>query len=307
MRQNRTKTNKHTKKNKTGVTILFLIILPLLSVFIGYFGVKYFFMLSDDDDINQANNDNRYEEKLNENVNKLQKNTNEEDTPNNTNSQTNDDSQDNGDKVEEKKYSMEIPGISIHNVQVGSFNDTINASKLVKELNSKGLAGYIVDSSGYKVVTMSFLNRTSADEYKEEIRELYSDAFISSINLPIREIQYDETGKDYANIATNQIDQLISYYKSFNNFIQQNDVSITNLKTLNEFADQQIAALKNIENSLKSLDPSNDFTKINNNLISIVSTSIKNLETTKNNNFSNRLKLTEVYIEGLNEYSSIIY
>ncbi len=239
----------------------------------------------------------KYEEKLNEKIDELINNSKESNTEESTTTASNDDI---------KEFSMDIPALSIFNIQVGSFSEKTYADKHITQMENEGLVGHVIEKDGYKVIAMSFLDRESANKYKESIREIYSDAFIAAINLPVREITYDNSGNEYANVAIEEVKKLIEYYNNFNSFFANNKFDEINNSEINQFIDDQIVLLSEIKTSISNIEPTKDFTEFNSNLIEIVDSSTNSLEEIKENNFTDKLQLMKIFMDSVNKYAEII-
>lgn len=308
MRRNRIKTRKKDKSGKSSklMVLSFVVLLPVLAISIGFLGTKYiimpmFFSKSAYVENHEVKENQDKTVKLNELLKKAQKEKEKDTTQESSSEVTNIDHQ-----AEKKGYTFELPPISIYSVQVGSFNDMSHANNLVNELNNKELKGYIVKSQDrYKVIAMSFLDRKNAEKYKEEIGDKYSDSFIFTINMPIKNIKYSESGKEYSKLVSSQIDQLQDFYKEYDQFLVSNDLSTVDKNKIVEFINSQISKLENIEKSINQASPSDDFLSLNNNLKNIVNNSKAKLENLKALDVSDRKALLEIYMESLNKYPSI--
>lgn len=300
MRHNRIKTRKNNK-NTYLKFIGIIIILAVLSISIGFFGTKYYLyprLFANQDNItdNSAAKNNT-EKQPQENADSKASNTDKKEATIDNSSEK---------STEEKLYTFEIPPLSIYNVQVGSFNERKYAQSHIKGVNDKGLAGYIVDSERYRVIVMSFVKRNSADQFKNNIKEHYSDAFISPRQLPTREINYGDSGKAYSEVASKEIMGLKKYYENYSNFLSSKDVASVSSDEILKFVDGEINRLDGIIKTMATVSPSDDFNSFNSKFTSIVENSKTKLIEIKQSNFSDRTKLFEVIMEGLNSYEAII-
>jgi cell division septation protein DedD len=307
MRRNRTKTRKKSNKNYF-VIITFVVLLFVGAPTIGYFGTKYFLIpkyidkqKSQPSTTVSANANEKLYEKI-ENKAK-DSNSNKSKESNTTNEETNTTTE---QSSQEKLYTLEIPALNIYSVQVGSFDNKKHAETQVKDLNSKGLGGYIVQSDRFRVMTMSFTERSNADKYKEQIKSHYSDAFIAPKQLPIRSIKYNDNGKAYSEAASSNLNELKKYYEDFSSFIAKRDITSTDSNELIQFVDSEIKRLDKISQSIASVSPSEDFTSFNSKFSSIVETAKTKLTKEKQSNLSDRKKVLEIFMESINSYQGII-
>lgn len=306
MRRNRTKTR--SSNNSNIVKILGAIaLLCVLSVSIGYFGTKYFLIpryfttetTSAGGQTTQKNVDLKPQEKVNSEDQQTSEKAEE------TNEAASNDTG-KGETSEEKSYSFEVPSLSIFNIQVGSFDSKGHAETQVKNLRDKGLGGYVVGSDRYRVMVMSFVQRESAEKYKNSIRDLYSDAFISPKQLPTREISYGDSGKEYSEVASVQIKELKKYYESYSSFLSNNDITTVDSSKITQFVDSQISGLDGILKSISAVNPSDDLKNFNSKFTNIVTTAKTSLTEAKKSNFTDRTKLFEIFMESLNSFEGII-
>ncbi|SHJ81815.1 SPOR domain-containing protein [Paramaledivibacter caminithermalis] len=303
MRQNRTKTRKRSQKNYITIIVL-LAVLFVGAPTIGYFGTKYiliprYFNNQDSNTASDASNtsNEEFRKKIEEKTkvsNDIDKKTDEKTNINQEQS------------LEEKKYTFDVPALSIYSIQVGSFDNKEHANNQVKDLNNKGLGGYILQSDRFKVVAMSFTERSNAEKFKEIIKEHYSDAFISPKQLSTRTIKYGEKGKKYSEAAAKSIGELMKYYESFSSFLSQNDILNGDSNEITQFINNEINRLEVISNSISSANPSEDFTSFNNKLSNIVETAKTKLIQLKKSNISDRKQLFEIYMESINSYEDIL-
>ncbi len=300
MRRNRTKSRRGNTSNKALITIIFIILLPIVSISIGYFGVKYiiipkFFSQESysenkeeiqDTEQQLPTEDNSIPTKEKDSIEEPQEASSEENTL--------------------KPYIVEAPPLSIFSVQVGSFNDTNHAQVLVDELRTKGLDGHIIKSNNYKVITRSFLDRENAEKYKEVIKDQYSDAFIFAINIAKRSIPYGEEDKNYGDVIGVEMNKLISFYNEYYNFLISNDLSNITKESTTEFVNKKINKLSEIESLISKENPTNDFSKLNENFLDIVKTTKSRLTELKESENYTSNGLWRIFIEEVNKYMNIV-
>jgi len=295
MRRSRTKNRKEKGFNRTIIIIIALVLLPILSITIGYYGTKYFlipkFFSQENETVEKGKNTNE------EHVPEVE-NRDEEKPEENTSSEE--------EKLEEEKektYNFEIPAISIYSVQVGSFDDVIHAQKLVEELKGKGLDGYIIKTDRYKVLTRTFLDRENADKYKNNVRELYSDAFILTINMATRSVPYGEEDKNYGESIEKEIVKLNNILTEFYTFLNKRDFERD--KVL-QFIDSEINKLNEIERTVSNYSPGKDLKTISQNLLNIINSMNTKLKDLKSLTTITENHLWNIFNEGATKYINII-
>lgn len=303
MRRNRTKTRSKSKKNNLTI-IVFIALLFIGAPLIGFLGTKYFLIPKYFDNqqntasstVNENTNENTTE-KLREKIENKTSASNEK----NEETQLKEDQ-----SSEEKAYTFEIPALSIYNIQVGSFDNKQHAQNQVESLNKKGLGGYIINTDRFRVVVMSFTERSEAEKFKEEIRNHYSDAFISPRELSIRSIKYGEKGKEYSEVAGKGIDELKKYYGKFSEFLANEEITNANSNKIIQFIDSEVNRLEKIDKMISSVSPSEEFSNFNNKITTIVKTSKEKLIKVKESGVSDEKQLFEIFMESINSYDNII-
>lgn len=303
MRRNRTKTRSKSKKNNLTI-IVFIALLFIGAPLIGFLGTKYFLIPKYFD--NQQNTaSGTVNENTNENTTeKLRKKIENKTSASN---EKNEETQLKEEQSSEgKAYTFEIPALSIYNIQVGSFDNKQHAQNQVESLNKKGLGGYIVDTDRFRVVAMSFTERSEAEKFKEEIRNHYSDAFISPRELSIRSIKYGEKGKEYSEAAEKGVEELKKFYEEFSEFLASEEISDSNSNKIIEFIDSEVKRLEEVDKLISGVSPTEDFSNFNNKITQIVRTSKEELTKIKGSNISDKKKLFEIFMESINSYDSII-
>lgn len=297
MRRNRTKTRSKSKKNNLTI-IVFIALLFIGAPLIGFLGTRYFlipkYFNNQQKAASSTVNENTTEElrKKIENKTSASNEKNEETQPKEEQSS------------EEKLYTFEIPALSIYNIQVGSFDNKQHAQNQIDSLNEKGLGGYIIDTDRFRVVAMSFTERSEAEKYKEEIKNHYSDAFISPRELSLRSINYEEKGKEYSEAAAKGIDELKKYYQEFSEFLASEKILNSN-ETI-QFIDSEVNRLEKIDKLISSVSPTEEFSNFNNRITEIVKTSKEKLTKVKGSNLSDKKQLFEIFMESINSYDNII-
>lgn len=301
MRRNRTKTRK-TSNNNYSIIIVLVVALLVGAPTIGYFGTKYYLIPKYFD--KQSETSTTVKPNTNEELSKKIENKTKDSDPNKKVEETNTTTKE--QTSQEKLYTFEIPALNIFNVQVGSFDNRQHAQTQVKDLNSKGLSGYIVESDRFRVVAMSFTERSYAEKYREKVKSHYSDAFISPKQLPVRSLKYGDKGKEYSTAAANSLSELKKYYEDFSNFIAEKDITSADSNEVMQLVDSEIKRLETINQTIASANPSEDFTNFNNKLSNIVQTAKTKLTQAKQSNLSDRAKLLEIFMESINSYQDII-
>ncbi|SKC64312.1 SPOR domain-containing protein [Maledivibacter halophilus] len=306
MRRNRTKTRSKNKKGSLTIIVL-IAALFIGAPLIGFLGTKYILIpkiFNDRESTASGNVSQNTENTTEELRKKIENKISESDNKNNETQQSKEELKE--EPVEKKLHNFEIPALSIYSIQVGSFDNREHAQKQVENLNEKGLGGYIVDTDRFRVVTMSFTERSDAEKFKEEIQNHYSDAFISPRELSIRSINYGDEGKKYSEVAGKGLDELKKYYENFSKFLASKEISNSNSNEIIQFIDSEVNRLEKITNTISEVSPSEEFANFNNKITNLVNTSKEKLIKVKESNISDEKQLFEIFMESINSYADIV-
>lgn len=167
-----------TQKNKQLIIIL---ILPILSVLIGYFGVKFYLQSNDLAKVQEQEVESKTEEPVSEDPNPpvVIDNTEEPETE---------------EVVAEEVYTFDA--LKIYAVQAGAFSTKTNADQYKKEMNDKGFGGHVYQTSKYKVYVSAFTNEIIAREYAQEFNAVVEGAYATAITLENEPFNYPAEEKD---------------------------------------------------------------------------------------------------------------
>ncbi|QXM05740.1 SPOR domain-containing protein [Crassaminicella indica] len=294
MRQTRVKIRRKSMGKKITFTII-IIFLFSLSILIGYLGTKYVIlpMISSNEIGIEKNNKNKGIKKVVKMQEEISEASKEESEKNNKTKKI--------DKATNEGYTntFEIEGIDIYSVQVGSFKTKQNALSLVKELNSKDIGAYIWDNDGYKVITMSMLDRKSIDNILPNIKKQYTEAFVVTRRVSSKSISYKKEDSAYIDTLEGQIKKLMEVFKALAENIKQSQNSQIDM----ELAKKHIDDLKEIQGRLRGENPPVQMKAMHNGLIKLVADLIQELETAEKNDKKLFLGIQNAFIKGVYQYS----
>jgi len=286
MRRSRSKVKKKANIKKRIVIASFIILLPILSIAIGYFGTKYFIIpkFFKEESLNRVE-DQEHPANI----------TNETDG-----NEAVEDEKSVPKESEEAKYTLELPALTIYSIQVVSFTDFNHAEVLLKELKDKNIEGVLIKSDNYKVLTRSFLDREKAEAHLNDIRDSYQDAFIMTVNIPIRTLAYGDSSKGYSEAAKNGINRLHDYYRGFYDILTKTSSREISKEDLNGIKD----ILKDIETVIGEDTQGNDFENLRSKILDITVTAKGKLDNLGEEDIIP--KLWNVFSESLNKYINIL-
>lgn len=242
------------------ITTIIMVLLPILSILIGYFGVKLY-LLSNNNFNDEIDNNRPGVEEIVENDDAKTDELSSDVSDSNA-----DQSNDEIDSSE-KKVTNSINGINYYSIQVGSFSNEENAVEFRDSFISKGHFSYYIENGNYKVFVAASYNKESLDEALEAIKTTSPDAFIKNIDLESKNYSYVINDTDYfesiseliatqlnginASISINKVnDALEALEKKNNQFVQVNEIN----KNIGDQVTNYINGVKNEVNALDTGD-----------------------------------------------------
>jgi len=181
-----------SKNLKTNL-ILF-VLLPILSIIIGYFGMAIYMKVSD------GPSDRLIQ--FSENVDKLtHKDEEERNSGNKYDDLFSEGSRTSGESSGvTKDVNFSFKGIRVHSIQVGSFSQIANAEGMAKNLMGKGLGSYIYKGSKARVLTEAYLTKEDATSRLAEIKLLVPDAYVVTFEMNDIELDFKATDSEMKDI-----------------------------------------------------------------------------------------------------------
>ena len=226
---------------------IILLILPILSILIGYFGVKWF--LLPDRKVNEENIE------IIENVEKNISNDeskDEENSPKNNNENIKESNEESNNEIKTK--SVKFESLNIYSIQLASFSNKENALDYIDKLKDKNIeANYIYDKN-YRVYSLVSLDKNELEKRLEGYKKEIKDAFIKKIYIDEFEIDINEN--DYLILKKFKDLILIHFENVIKNKNVENDFeNLNNLKIEleNDEIDKNITEFIKKLNSNKSL------------------------------------------------------
>lgn len=294
MRQSRTRIRRKSKGNKFRFIIIFLILLPSISILFGYLGTKYVIkpILFKNSVVTKEKEIPKLEVKPNENI----KNINEEPSK-----KVQSVSQ---EKAQEAYVNtLEIQGFDIFSIQVGSFSTKANAQALVNELSMKEMGAYIWYNEKYKVMTVSMLDRESLDLFMENIKKQYSEAFVTSANIPMMAIKYDKKDSKYGMLLESQNKKLIELFNDVAQIIKRSKENTIDIEECSSLIKKDIDVLKDMQRKFKEENPSEHMKPMHEKFIKIVNDLTNELENALQDNSKSLIGIQNAFMKGLYQYS----
>lgn len=264
MRRSRIRTRMESKGKHVGLMVIFVILLPMVSIIIGYFGAKYFVLpnLFSKKIVNNGTVSN--EKKIN--------------TP--TNIQSADKETETSDKnpLNENISTFQLKGFDIYAIQVGSFATEDNAKALVKELNDKEMGGYILNQGGFKVLTMAVMDRGDADIMKPKILEEYENAFVVTSDVPDVNIEYESEDAQFVGLMEEQNKELLKILKDITLQIKNMAVNTMDEKEFKTIIEKHVVSIQSLIEQQKKVVPSANLKSLQNRFVELEQRLLEGLE-----------------------------
>jgi len=142
------------------------VLFPILSILIGFFGMKTYI---------QYNGDPKGLIEISENIDQIRNKDEYDDN------EENDllDSESGNEIITAESFTFK--GCSIYGIQVGSFGEYANAERMVEQLNEIGFDGYILKGKMNRVFVEAYLDKANANQRLEFVKKSFSDAYIVSV------------------------------------------------------------------------------------------------------------------------------
>lgn len=264
MRITRRKLKQEYKSKSVGLTVAFTILLPILSIYLGYTVFKLFIVPGmQPKEHPQQSSVMPSEQAVVDNQNSSKAIPDEEVTK------------------EAFVTTFELEGLNFYSIQIGKFTTTENAETMKTELNMKGYEGYVYPNDGYKVIAISSLSRTGIEGELQKIRKAYPDAYITSINIPPQQIKYEkDDGKNTLSIET-QLDKFMDILLKMSEHGDQMLKENVDAEQIRTIANENITALESIKNELNNISTTSSVGELTQKLIKVIDVGLIHLNQAK--------------------------
>ncbi|SHJ21856.1 Sporulation related domain-containing protein [Geosporobacter subterraneus DSM 17957] len=260
MRQTRLKTNREYRGRSIGFIIVFVLILPIVAISLGYIGTKYFVIPNiiskqAPPPIKEQAQDHPEPSVSQENSNQTVEST-----------------------QEAYASTFEIQGFTIYGVQMGSFSTADNAQALMENLKKQNFGSYLWQKDGFKVITAALMERREADSILSKVKAFDENAFVASTNIPMRAVKYNKEDAKYTLLLTNENRKLIEVFQQLSKqvFEEYNNPSLKNTEKIKE----QLEKMKSIREELVRGAPTSDLSRLHAAYVEMLDQMIKGLDET---------------------------
>jgi hypothetical protein len=172
------------------VSTIVMILLPILSIFIGYFGVKLYLLsnnnYNDEIDLNRPG----VQEIIENNEDTVESQGSDSESPDG-------DERENQISDEKKRVTNAIGPINYYSIQVGSFSKEENAKEYRNQLIEKDYFVYYLQDNNYKVYVAASYNQETLEDELEAIKSSSPDAFVKNISVSSKNFSYTIDETDY--------------------------------------------------------------------------------------------------------------
>ena len=176
------------------ISIIIMIIIPILSMMIGYFGVKYYLLSND-----------KFSDAIVEESNSEEENFIEYDKDIVSN-----------DKANEKdRFIVPFDELSFYSIQMGSFSEEENAITFSNKLSLDGIYSFYIKEKNYIVYSFASNNKDLLNEKLVLCQNEIKDSFIKKISIKGDDISY------YSNNDNSMEYILENISKHFNNILSK--------------------------------------------------------------------------------------
>ncbi len=193
---------------KTSSTLIIVIILIILAPLVGYFGTKYILLSLD-----KPSEQPIVEEPIDQEPN-IETPTTEEA---NENSSNNEEPIEQDSTVAGKTVELKQKTISV--IQLASLSSSSNADAFIQEALGKNISAFKIKKDGlYKVGSSGFFDNEKLSTSLDYAREVYKDAFITTVTLPKKTIKMGSDININADLLQKTIDEYFSLLKYFDDY-----------------------------------------------------------------------------------------
>ncbi|MGL4911364.1 MAG: hypothetical protein ACRC3Y_02935 [Romboutsia sp.] len=194
---------------------------------------------------------------------------------------------------------------SIYTIQVASVSNDKDMNKIETQLVDSKIPFSIVEIEGSKKVqTHASFDKEVTRKYIEEIKEIFPDAFISEMKVPVLAIEYIDKDS-YVESITNELNNLIKNFEQESVFWDKDKKNI-DLKEYNSILTNRKNIIDNIKNETKKIDYQ-EMNVFKENLIDYTNSIDKKIDmASKSANEQNYIISESLHLSSMQEYFSFI-
>lgn len=155
--------------------------------------------------------------------------------------------------IKENAKVAKIDGWKFYTVQVASVENENDVSNIENTLKENKIPFSTVEVDGVKKIqTYSYFDENTTRSYLEEVKSVFPDAFLSSIEVPMLSFKYSDK-YSYANNISDGLNKLITNFEEESNFWGKN-TETTNAEEYNKIMTKRKEILSEIKKQADKID-----------------------------------------------------
>ncbi|KAB3535929.1 hypothetical protein F8154_05280 [Alkaliphilus pronyensis] len=183
MKKSRLKINRRRRKSNLVLVFFLCIILPITAIYIGLRVTERWITPVLNSELQPEDS---YELDLEEIIDDEGEATDNNEATDNSNIE------EEGKGVESEVLVGEIKPLSVFTIQIASITNKDNLDSLINALNQKKFSYLVYQiEETYKVYTHGYTQRPYVEDKLDTVREVFNDAYINELHLPIKEVKYE--------------------------------------------------------------------------------------------------------------------
>ncbi|MBB6214917.1 hypothetical protein HNQ80_001002 [Anaerosolibacter carboniphilus] len=264
MRITRSKLRQEYKNKSFGLTVAFTILLPILSIYLGYTAFRLVIAPGmQSKEVPQQSTSLPSEEAESDNQQNSETISKQEATE------------------EAFVTTFELEGFNFYSIQIGKFTTIENAEAMKTELKAKGYEGHIHQQDGFKVIAVSLLSRTGIDSELQRIRKEYPDAYVTTINIPAQLIKYTKDDNKNTLSIEEQNKKTINTLLKISEQVEKLSKESADVENIKTVADESLKEFESIKNELSKIATSSNIGKVAQDLVKVIDLAILHLKEAK--------------------------
>lgn len=206
---------------KKAIVVALIILLPVLSLAIGFFGVQ--FLMEDTTEETPPKTEKTTKELLESKD--VETSTQNQETS--VDDEVKDETVETTDEANSDETAMiyTLPNMVTYNIQIGSFGEQSNANKKELACAKDGFGAYVYNADNYKVFVMSFFDRNQAEVNQVIAADVYEGAYIAEIEISPGQITYTDADKAYIHELKQDLQTIQDIHKSYTNYVHTYDLA----------------------------------------------------------------------------------
>ena len=208
-------------------------------------------------------------------------------------------------KESEEMKLANIEEFTIWTIQVASVKEDKDIEKIQKQLDDNKLPSSIVEIEGSKKIqTYSSFDQEDVRQYLDEVKNVYPDAFITSLEIPMISLEYTQT-YSYVESITENMNLIIDNFKEESKFWIENKENVSQDKYISILEDREKLVSK-LSQEVSKVDYE-EMSLFKENLLKYCEDSIDNIHKSKDNIKKNQYNESKsLYLSCIHGYLDFI-